>query len=241
MAEKEFGKYAKMGPYHWRETSRNVFRYNAYLDARYRIVIQFLKEVLPATESGQRARVLDFGCGDGVLSYFLWQAGYKVVGIDSSALGIQFAQENNASRGSDAEFFLNSGYDTQFAEQEFDAVVCCDVIEHVQEPDKLISEIHRITRTDGTNIYSTPIRIDYQPIDEEHVQEFFVEELEALLDTHYEAVEMKVSHPVFWYEAYSRNRHLRRSINAMSLLGKNPFYTNEKYKLYHMQYGICTV
>ena len=75
MKEIEFQKYKTRGAdYHWRQISkRDILKYNAFVHARYTIIVNHLKKIIDnyhkSTE--ENIRILDMGCGDGVLLYLL--------------------------------------------------------------------------------------------------------------------------------------------------------------------------
>ena len=81
----------------------------------------------------------------------------------------------------------------------------------------------------GRLVLSTPIRITEQPLDSNHVKEWFPAEFVELCRPVFgEPVRGVLSHPVFWYEMYSLDRRLlgnlgRFAINLVTWLGWNPF------------------
>ena len=107
-------------------------------------------------------------------------------------------------------------------------VLCTDVIEHVQYPDKTLGEIQRILKPDGELIISTPILLNKTFVAEEHVLEWDQEAFRALcLSTFSECKKQVISHPVFWFEIF-RKRYLRQAINFLAKYFKNVFYSGGK-------------
>ena len=89
--EIEFSKYKTRGSdYHWRQISYNLQQRNAYVLGRYKNMISLLKKEMINPKD---KLVLDLGCGDGVLAYFLNKEGYQVKGVDSSILAINEAKK----------------------------------------------------------------------------------------------------------------------------------------------------
>lgn len=66
-SEIDFIKYQKRGPYHWLQVSNNLRKSNAFVKARYIKCVDLLENEI----SIEGKKVLDLGCGDGVLSYKL--------------------------------------------------------------------------------------------------------------------------------------------------------------------------
>ena len=87
-------------------------------------------------------RVLDLGCGDGVLTQKLVDAGCRVVGIDASQAFVLAAR----ARGLDAR--MADARALEF-EKEFDAVFSNAVLHWIRDADSVLSSVHRALRPGG--------------------------------------------------------------------------------------------
>jgi 2-polyprenyl-6-hydroxyphenyl methylase/3-demethylubiquinone-9 3-methyltransferase len=97
--------------------------------------------------------VLDIGSGGGFLAATLADAGYDVVGIDPAMSAVRSAAQHVS-----ASFVLGAGETLPFGSDSFDVVVCSEVLEHVDDVDKVIGEVGRVLRTGGVLIFSLPNR-----------------------------------------------------------------------------------
>ena len=79
-------------------------------------------------------------------------------------------------------------------------MICSDVIEHVQSPQRLLQEIYRLLSPEGVAIISTPIRLTEQPMDKMHVYEWFESEFQEMILDIFPKSQFHRSHPVFWME-----------------------------------------
>lgn len=102
------------------------------------------------------ARVLDLGCGGGILTEALAAARAEVTGIDASEDMIQVASLHAAAQG------LALDYRQATAESHardhgahYDAITCMELLEHVPDPGSLLSACHRMLRPGGRLIVST--------------------------------------------------------------------------------------
>lgn len=102
--------------------------------------------------------VLDLGCGTGVGSEMLARRGASVVGIDIDPQTIVQATEKF---GSSIDFLEGSVHAIPLADSSVDVVVCFEVIEHVDEPARVMKEIARVLRDDGLLLISTPMKTEY--------------------------------------------------------------------------------
>lgn len=58
-------------------------------------------------------------------------------------------------------FQLGKAEELPWDDEHFDIVICSEVLEHLPEPEKAISEIYRVLKRDGIGIFSTPNRDTY--------------------------------------------------------------------------------
>ncbi len=141
MSEIAFDKYQTKGAYHWTEVFGPVYRLNAYTMARYELIIRALLGV----QIGKGDRVLDVGCGDAALGgLVVMRTQAAIEGIDTSPLSIEIAQREFARHRLDGRFAVIDGYTYSYDDGQFRAVICSDVIEHVQKPDSLLLEMWRV-------------------------------------------------------------------------------------------------
>lgn len=102
------------------------------------------------------ARVLDVGCGGGLLSEALARAGADVVAIDLAPALIDVARLHLHESGLKVDYRLQSS--AQLAQAEpasFDVVCCMELIEHVPDPAALIGDLSRLLKSGGTLFLST--------------------------------------------------------------------------------------
>jgi 2-polyprenyl-6-hydroxyphenyl methylase/3-demethylubiquinone-9 3-methyltransferase len=102
------------------------------------------------------ARVLDVGCGGGILSESLAKAGADVTGIDLSDNAINVAKLHAAEHGVSVDYQCVST--EQFARQHahtFDVVTCMEMLEHVPDPQSIVSACSELLKPGGTAFFST--------------------------------------------------------------------------------------
>lgn len=226
--EKEFGKYEKMGAYHWRDTSCSLSDHNAYTAARYSIVVDTVK---PA----QGLRICDIGCGDTALSWRLAaETGASVIGCDTLLLGLRLGRQQLAIHASETvQLVCSSAYATGLANDSVDWVVAAEVIEHVDCPRKMLAEACRILRPGGRICVTTPYRLTEKPISSAHSHEFFPEELQSLMSEFFTSVEIQCRLPLFMLEMYvcPTFRWFRTLINIVSILRRrSPFLSRGHWR-----------
>ncbi len=100
------------------------------------------------------ARVADLGSGNGYLAGLLSNAGYSVTGVESSADGIEVARAAYPS----VRFVHASVYDDlrDRVGVPFDVVLATEVIEHLFDPQRFLSNAYSLLRPGGIAVLSTP-------------------------------------------------------------------------------------
>lgn len=114
--------------------------------ARYNIALNICKD----------KNVLDVACGEGYGSYLLSNAGAKsVIGIDIDADTIKGAQKNFIN--DNLKYLNENACDMKEIESNsIDLLVSFETFEHVDEPEKFLSEVKRVTKKNATIIISCP-------------------------------------------------------------------------------------
>ncbi len=98
--------------------------------------------------------ILDVGCGNGVISQNLGKLGYRVKGIDVSDNAIQKAIEDNPFPN--VTFEVISAEKNTYPENTYDAIICSEVLEHLEQPDLLLKELYGALKNDGILIVTVP-------------------------------------------------------------------------------------
>ncbi|MGN6654966.1 MAG: bifunctional 2-polyprenyl-6-hydroxyphenol methylase/3-demethylubiquinol 3-O-methyltransferase UbiG [Rhodanobacter sp.] len=106
--------------------------------------------------TGAAPRVVDVGCGGGILTEALAKHGARVTGIDLSTLSLNVARQH-AKRGALAIDYREIDVETLAREQAgtFDAVTCMEMLEHVPEPARVIAACAQLLRPGGVVFFST--------------------------------------------------------------------------------------
>ncbi|MEO5370991.1 MAG: bifunctional 2-polyprenyl-6-hydroxyphenol methylase/3-demethylubiquinol 3-O-methyltransferase UbiG [Magnetococcus sp. DMHC-1] len=101
-------------------------------------------------------RVLDIGCGGGILAEGLDVLGASVTAIDRSDKIIGVAKAHQKESGSRVDYRLQSaGELAQSAPASFDMVMAMEVLEHVSDPPKFLQECAQLLKPGGFLFFST--------------------------------------------------------------------------------------
>jgi 2-polyprenyl-6-hydroxyphenyl methylase / 3-demethylubiquinone-9 3-methyltransferase len=100
----------------------------------------------------QGARVLDVGCGGGILAEAMARRGAKVTGIDLAEKALRVAQLHLLESKLDIRYEKSSVDDVA---GEFDLVTCMELLEHVPDPAAMVAACARLVRPGGQVFFST--------------------------------------------------------------------------------------
>lgn len=101
-------------------------------------------------------RVLDVGCGGGLLAEALAREGADVVGIDLSPAGLEAARAHAAAQGLTIDYRRTDAA-THAAEHPgtYDVVTCMELLEHVPVPEDVVKACAAALRPGGSAFFST--------------------------------------------------------------------------------------
>lgn len=104
----------------------------------------------------QGKRVVDVGCGGGILSESMALQGAWVTGIDLAEKPLKVAKLHRLESGVEVDYRLIAVEDLAAAEPEsFDVVTCMEMLEHVPDPVSVMSACARLVKPDGWVFFST--------------------------------------------------------------------------------------
>ncbi|MEQ1591719.1 MAG: bifunctional 2-polyprenyl-6-hydroxyphenol methylase/3-demethylubiquinol 3-O-methyltransferase UbiG [Thiobacillaceae bacterium] len=101
-------------------------------------------------------KVLDVGCGGGILSEAMAAAGAHVSGIDLSEKALKIAKLHLLESGQSVDYRLIAA--EAFAEEmpgQFDVVTCMEMLEHVPDPASIVAACARLVKPGGWVFFST--------------------------------------------------------------------------------------
>ena len=103
----------------------------------------------------QGIKVLDIGCGGGLACESLAKRGANVSGIDLSLNSIKAAQEHAEKSNLQIDYQCGVAEALPYEDNVFDVMLCFDVLEHVNDWNKVILEAHRVLNKNGIFLFDT--------------------------------------------------------------------------------------
>lgn len=101
-------------------------------------------------------KVLDAGCGYGLLSFTLAKKGHDVYSIDNSEKRINFLIKNGLKNAK-----IMDVRNLEFLDEFFDIIIMSEVLEHIEDGDKALSELTRVLKKDGIFLLTAPYLSTY--------------------------------------------------------------------------------
>jgi len=102
-------------------------------------------------------RVVDIGCGGGILSDSMARKGASVLGIDLSTKGIRVAQLHAIEAATPNVQYREVAAEALAQEQagEYDVVTCMEMLEHVPKPESIVQACAKLAKPGGWVFFST--------------------------------------------------------------------------------------
>jgi 2-polyprenyl-6-hydroxyphenyl methylase / 3-demethylubiquinone-9 3-methyltransferase len=103
----------------------------------------------------QSLRILDVGCGGGLIAEPLTRLGARVTGLDPATENIEAARRHAEGQSLDITYRVGRIEDLAAEGLTFDAVVCLEVVEHVPDPAAFLKTLAGLVRPGGLMLLST--------------------------------------------------------------------------------------
>jgi 2-polyprenyl-6-hydroxyphenyl methylase/3-demethylubiquinone-9 3-methyltransferase len=101
-------------------------------------------------------RLVDVGCGGGILAESLARRGADVTGIDMGEAPLSVARLHQLESGIDVEYRLSTAEELADDQpQSFDIVCCLEMLEHVPDPASVVAACATLARPGGSLYFST--------------------------------------------------------------------------------------
>ncbi|MCT6871527.1 MAG: bifunctional 2-polyprenyl-6-hydroxyphenol methylase/3-demethylubiquinol 3-O-methyltransferase UbiG [Bartonella sp.] len=100
-------------------------------------------------------RLLDIGCGGGLLCEPMARLGAEVVGADASSTNIEVAKIHAAQSGVKVDYRATTAEDLSKAGEKFDIVLNMEVVEHVADVDLFMAESAKMVKPQGLMFVAT--------------------------------------------------------------------------------------
>jgi 2-polyprenyl-6-hydroxyphenyl methylase/3-demethylubiquinone-9 3-methyltransferase len=111
--------------------------------------LDFIAQHVSLTDS----KVLDIGCGGGILCEAMAKSGAQVTGIDAAAEAISIAQEHAKNNQLPINYLCTSV--EEYQHPVFDAITCMELLEHVENPQLIFEHCRRLLKPQGWLFVST--------------------------------------------------------------------------------------
>jgi len=125
------------------------------------------------------SNILDIGCLNGNFYNFIQENSFQI----NSFTGIDFCEkliEMAKNRFPEQYWLTSTCYQLPFEDNSFEVVTAMEILEHVEDPEKLLMEAKRVCKPKGTIIVTSPNKLIID--DPAHVWSFVPSDIFALLE-----------------------------------------------------------
>ncbi|MBO7194026.1 MAG: class I SAM-dependent methyltransferase [Bacteroidaceae bacterium] len=152
--EKEIGRYYESPSYISHSNTNKGFVNTVYHLVRM-IMLRNKARLVERLTILKNGNILDYGAGTGYFARTMTAKGWNVIAIEKSEKARELALKEFGFKMQDTDTLAD------IKDKELDVVTMWHVMEHIQDPDKMWSELHRILDDTGIAIVAVPNSISY--------------------------------------------------------------------------------
>jgi 2-polyprenyl-3-methyl-5-hydroxy-6-metoxy-1,4-benzoquinol methylase len=112
------------------------------------LVNNFMRSILATVQQAGSIEVHEIGCGEGHILGVLATNNFKVRGCDISVESLAVARSESTKRGLDIPLQIRSIYDLNPVQDSAETVLCCEVLEHLTDPEAALKKLISIAQKD---------------------------------------------------------------------------------------------
>ncbi len=116
--------------------------------------LKFILDTIKSNPKKNDIKVLDIGCGNGIISINTGTLDVDVLGLDVSERAIEVATKQNKFKN--VRFQVLPAEGLSAIKEKFDVIICSEVLEHLNDPSSLVAELKCVLREDGIIIVTVP-------------------------------------------------------------------------------------
>lgn len=145
---KEINKFNKLASEWWNTSSS--------FKSLHHINTIRLKYILKHSNGLFNKKVLDVGCGGGILSESMAQEGAIVTGLDMSYISLKIAKKHATKKNLKINYIQETiETHAQYHINDYDIITCMEILEHVPDPFSIIQACAIIIKINGSIFFST--------------------------------------------------------------------------------------
>ncbi len=123
------------------------------------IRVEYLKSIfakyIQPNKKTKDIKLLDVGCGGGIISYEMSKLGISPFGIDANESNISIAAKHAQGNSYSAYFLHTTVEDYVNNDNRFDVILCLELIEHIINPQEFVSNLAKLLNKGGIIVIST--------------------------------------------------------------------------------------
>jgi 2-polyprenyl-3-methyl-5-hydroxy-6-metoxy-1,4-benzoquinol methylase len=109
------------------------------------LIKNFLKTVLKTVQQAKSSEIFEIGCGEGHILGILAKNNFIVKGCDISETSLAVAKSESERLGLSFPLLIKSIYDLDASKDKCNTVLCCEVLEHLTDPEQGLRKLISIT------------------------------------------------------------------------------------------------